>query len=153
MHVRRTDVVLHQEYSRKYREVKEYVNALENGTKNILLLTDDQNAIEEAQTLFPSYNWMFVDRQRHQGAEGGWENQIPSDDPKLEVIILLTIFRLVRMCSSFIHGHSNFAFLLEEEMKDAHKGTELHLVNLDENDPDFRSENNTLTVNVSKPFA
>ena len=78
MHVRRTDIVLHEEWARKYRKIEEYVNALDNSTRNILLLTDDQNAIEEAKTLYPEYNWMYIDRPRHRGAEGGWENQIPS---------------------------------------------------------------------------
>lgn len=152
MHVRRTDIVLHGEYSRKYRQVEEYVNALDNSTKNILLLTDDQNAIDEAKTLHPDYNWMFVDRPRHRGVAGGWENQIPSDDPKLEVIVLLSIFRLVRQCSSFIHTHSNFAFIIEGEMQDAHKNKELRIVNLDDNNPNLFSSNNSLSVNLSTQF-
>jgi len=152
MHVRRTDIVLHGEWSRKYRQIKEYITALDNSTKNILLLTDDQNAIEEAQTLHPDYHWMFIERPRHRGAEGGWENQIPSDDPKLEMIVLLSVFRLVRQCTSFIHTHSNFAFLLEGEMQDAHKDEDLHLVNLDDDNPNLWNANNSLTVNLSTSF-
>jgi hypothetical protein len=153
IHVRRTDIVLHEEYSRRYRKMSEYVDVLENGTKNLLLLTDDQNAVEEAQSLFPSYNWMYIDRPRHRGTEGGWENQIPSDDPKMEVIILLTIFRLVRQCSTLIHTHSGLARVLKGEMEDALKGKEFRRVDLDENDPNLFSANNSLTVNVSMPFS
>lgn len=152
MHVRRTDIVLHGQFSRKYRQIHEYLQALNNSTKNILLLTDDQNAIEESQVLHPDYNWMFIDRPRHRGASGGWENQIPSDDPKLEVIVLLSIFRLVRQCSSFIHTSSNFASLLKREMQDEHKDKDLHIVNLDDGNPDVFSAKNSLSVNLSTTF-
>jgi len=152
MHVRRTDIVLHGEWSRKYRQIEEYVNKMDHTTKNILLLTDDQNAIEEAQTLHPGYNWMFIDRPRHRGTEGGWENQIPSDDPKLEVIIILTILRLVGQCSSLIHTHSNFAFVLQGEMENARKGKHFRRVNLDENDPNLFNANNSLSVNLSTNY-
>lgn len=152
MHVRRTDIVLHEEYARKYRKIEEYVEALDNSTKNILLLTDDQNAVEEAKTLYPDYNWMYIKRPRHRGAEGGWENQIPSDNPMLEVTILLTIFRLVRKCDSLIHTYSNFAKVIKGEMKDALKGKYFRTVDLDEGDPDLFHANNSMSVNVSVPF-
>ena len=154
MHVRRSDIVLHEEFARKYRKIKEYVKALEKGTKNILLLTDDQNAIEEAQSLFPEYNWIFVDRPRHRGAEGGWENQIPSNDPKLEVIVLLSIFREVKKCSSFIHTQSNFAKVLQGEIQDAW-GEDFYRVNLDEgfDHEDLYNEENARSVNLSVPFS
>jgi hypothetical protein len=153
IHVRRTDVVLHAEFSRKYRKIEEYVNALEKGTKNILLLTDDQNAIEEAQALFSEYNWMHIDRPRHRGVEGGWENQIPSDDPKLEVIVLLSIFRLVKKCSVLVHTQSNFAKVLEGEMQDTW-GKDFYRVNLDDvyDHEELYNEENARSVNLSLPF-
>lgn len=154
MHVRRTDIVLHAEFSRKYRKIEEYVKALEKGTKNILLLTDDQNAIEEAQALFPKYNWMYIDRPRHRGTEGGWENQIPSNDPELEVIVLLSIFRAVRKCSSFIHTQSNFAKVILGEMQDTW-GEDFHRVDLDEDfeREELYNEKNARSANLSRPFS
>lgn len=153
IHVRRSDVVLHEEHARKYRKIEEYLKALDkDDPKNILLLTDDQNAVEEARTLHPDYNWMYLHRPRHRGAEGGWENQIPSDDPRLEVIILLAIFKLVRQCSTLIHTHSNFAKVLQGEMEDAMNGKDFHRVNLDDGNPTLFNANNSMSVNISLPF-
>lgn len=45
VHLSRNDIVLHSEHSRRYREVSEYVKALDNNTKNTLLSTDDLNAM------------------------------------------------------------------------------------------------------------
>jgi hypothetical protein len=153
MHVRRSDIVLHDEYSRRYREVGEYVSALKNRTKNILLLTDDHNAIGEALTNFPQYNWVYIDRKRHKGAEGGWENQLPSDDPQFEMVVLQSIFRLVRKCTRLVRTTGNFGDLLQAEMRDALRGKDrLKEVNLDDSDPSVFSPNNTLSVNISKSF-
>jgi hypothetical protein len=154
MHVRRSDIVLHDEISRRYREIGEYVRALKKRTKNILLFTDDHNAIGEALTNFPQYNWMYIDRKRHKGAEGGWENQLPSDDPKSEMVVLQSIFRLARKCTRLVRTTGNFGNLIEAEMRDALRGKgRLKLVNLDHNDPFVFSPNNTLSVNISKSFA
>jgi hypothetical protein len=116
IHVRRADVVLHRKRSRRYHEIDEYIQALDKSTKNLFLLTDDHNAIGEAKTKFPDYNWMYIDRPRHRGAEGGFENQLPSNNPKFEVVVLLVIFRLVRKYSSLIHTKSGFSGLLRREM-------------------------------------
>ena len=88
IHVRRGDVVLSKATSRRYYAISEYINATNNIEKNILLLTDDVDAIEEAQVEFPKFNWMFINRTRNRGSEGGWENQLPSQDPTLEVVVL-----------------------------------------------------------------
>jgi hypothetical protein len=69
--------------------------------ENILLLTDDQNAIDEAHREYWMYNWMYFNRTRFRGTEGGWENHFPSGDPKTaEVVTLLSIYRAVRYCDS-----------------------------------------------------
>ena len=53
IHVRRGDIVLHEETSRRYRAIAEYVETKEVEIHdNILLLTDDANAIGEAKKLF-----------------------------------------------------------------------------------------------------
>ena len=77
MHVHRSDIVLHGEFSRKYRQIQEYIDALpDDSTKNILLLTDDQNAVDEARTLHTDYNWMIIDKPRRRGAGVGWNKQV-----------------------------------------------------------------------------
>lgn len=145
-HVRRADIVLHDKESRRYHEIDEYVNAMSKNTKNIFLVTDDDNAIGEALTKFPTKKWIYVERPRHKGAEGGFENQTPSKDPKFEVIVLLSIFRLVKKCSTLIHTKSGFAALLRREM-----GARAHRVNIESGPRVFHPEN-ALTVNISKPY-
>lgn len=115
MHVRRADVVLHGKFSRRYHAISEYFRAFhrtsgaKNNPGNILLLTDDANAIHEATTLYPQYKWYYLDRPRHNGADGGWENQIPSNDPALEVVMLHAEFHLVTYCQTIVHSKSNLA--------------------------------------------
>jgi len=165
VHVRRSDVVLHESDARRYRKIDDYVEALvpkgsraTAETKNIFLLTDDANAVGEALHKYPEYTWMYIDRPRHKGTSGGWENQIPSDDPKLEVLVLLSTFRLVRQCSALIRTDGNFADLLAAEMRhgygsvnmqDGGDGGSFRHVNLDEGDPNAWSAANAVTVNVS----
>eukprot|EP00978_Attheya_sp_CCMP212_P019547 scaffold54967_cov45-Attheya_sp.AAC.1 len=85
IHVRRCDAVLDARSTRKYHTIKEYMQrGGENITRTILLLTDDHNAISEALSQYPDYNWIYFNRPRYRGAEGGWEGHIPSDDPKHE---------------------------------------------------------------------
>jgi len=154
IHVRRSDIVLHETESRRYRKIEEYVEALpdKNNTHNLFLMTDDTNAIGEALHKYPQYNWMYIDRPRFKGTSGGWENQIPSSDPKYEVVVLLSIFRLVRQCHTLIRTYGNFADLLRSEMlfgnsdKDAGK---LQHIDLDEGDPNSHRPQNMYTVNVS----
>ena len=122
MHVRRADVVLHGKFSRRYHAIAEYLQALEDARRqtagklttkkqNILLLTDDANAIREAIQKHSEsyYSWFYLDRHRHQGASGGWENQIPSDDPTKEVVMLHAAFQLAETCQTLVHSKSNLA--------------------------------------------
>ena len=112
IHVRRSDVVLHGTSSRPYHPLSTYLAAAAPLPRNIWLLTDDQDAVEEAHRRHPSYNWIVLDRARHRGASGGWENHVPSGDPASEVVVILSTLRLVRACSVLVHSHSNFASLL-----------------------------------------
>ena len=49
--------------------IHEYLDAVKaiivTVPNNIFLLTDDQNAIEEAEAKFPEKNWMYCKRPRH----------------------------------------------------------------------------------------
>ena len=134
IHVRRADVVLHGTQARRYHAMNEYMKAGgQNLTRTIFLLTDDANAIEEATTQYPEYNWVYINRPRSKGSEGGWENQIPSNDPKLEVVVLLTIFRLIPMCQTFVYSESNMGrYMAGIMMKYARNRCGLNLLNLDE---------------------
>ncbi|GKY92867.1 hypothetical protein MPSEU_000255900 [Mayamaea pseudoterrestris] len=119
MHVRRGDSVLGGPGTshRTYHSIHEYVAPIRNDPKNILLLTDDEDAIAEAQRLYPSYHWMYFRRPRYHGSEGGWEQHLPSDDPAFEVVALLSEFRLAKQCGMLVHSASNFGQLLHAEMK------------------------------------
>ena len=152
-HVRRADIVLHGNWSRRYRPIEEYVQAAKNHSvlshQNILLLTDDANAIDEALAQFPDYHWMYIQRKRHRGTEGGFENQIPSQNPQEELIILLSILQLVQQCSALVHTTGNFAELLWGEMDSR---STVARINLDELDTkhDLFSANNSRSVHLSK---
>ena len=71
-----------------------------------------RDAIDEAKTEYPGYNWMHLDRPRFKGAEGGWQNHIPSGVPELEVIIILSTMKLAQKCDSLVCGRSGFSMLL-----------------------------------------
>jgi len=117
IHVRRGDVVLHGgNHKRRYHPIAEYVNATPKLHPNVYSLTDDKNAIAEAQAEFPKLNWMYVERPRYKASEGGWEKHIPSNDPVFEVTALLAELYLARMCDSFIHGSSGFSKRIYREM-------------------------------------
>ena len=151
MHVRRTDVLLHGASSRKYHAIHEYLDGLnaQNVTAptNIWLLTDDQNAIEEAEVEFKELNWMHLDRPRHRGTNGGWENQTPSNDAKQEVVVILSTFRLMEKCSIFVHGASSFSNVLAMHIK-----AKATIIDIDRGKTSVRHVNNTLTKNISKSY-
>ena len=109
VHVRRGDIVLHEEFSRKYFPIEAYLNATDKITKTIFLITDDDNAVIEARKKFPEKKWVVINRPRFKGAEGGWENQVPSDDPLFEVLVLLTIFKLAGQCQVLVRSRSNLS--------------------------------------------
>ena len=141
IHVRRADVVLHLQLSRNYFAVADYLDRLKGAGrthKTILLLTDDQNAIDEALEFHPDYNWKYLNRKRHRGKEGGWENQLPSKDPVEEMVALLATFRLVKQCDAIVHGQSGFSDMLFIEMKYGGKGVQRLRV-----EPDLRKVFNT----------
>ncbi|GFH44127.1 hypothetical protein CTEN210_00601 [Chaetoceros tenuissimus] len=94
IHVRRADVVLDPTSPRKYFPVSDYV-----------------------KQFFPDLNWKYLDRPRHKGSSGGWENQTPSRNPALEVIILLATYELAQECSAIVWGASGFADLILNQMQ------------------------------------
>jgi hypothetical protein len=150
MHVRRADVVKHGVYSRKYYAVADYVNMLpsvnttslqKKSNHTIFLLTDDSNAILEAHEFFPHINWVYLDRQRHNGTSGGWENQTPSKNPKLETIVIMSIFELAQQCNNFVHGRSSFSSMIWTHMQRA--GATKHRYHVDAGVADKKHKDNT----------
>eukprot|EP00566_Odontella_aurita_P015361 CAMPEP_0113550260 /NCGR_PEP_ID=MMETSP0015_2-20120614/13887_1 /TAXON_ID=2838 /ORGANISM="Odontella" /LENGTH=352 /DNA_ID=CAMNT_0000451055 /DNA_START=454 /DNA_END=1512 /DNA_ORIENTATION=+ /assembly_acc=CAM_ASM_000160 len=121
LHVRRGDIVLHGNNSRKYYPVSDYLALLPNTTTNIMLFTDDANAIEEARGVHPEYNWMYVTKKRYRGKEGGWQEHFPSGDPTFEVIALMAELKLAGYCDTLVHTVSSFSDVLYDEMTAAGK--------------------------------
>ncbi|KAG7344566.1 hypothetical protein IV203_022574 [Nitzschia inconspicua] len=160
MHVRRADVIQHDDLARRYFSIAEYVNASKRAgmiqrqdddeTPNIFLITDDANAIGEALTEFPTYNWMYIRRKRYKADEGGWEQQTPSHDYVFEMTTLLSILEMAPQCSAIVHGHSSFADLVVRSMKSKH-GSDLTVARVDENIT-IHDENNSKFRNVSKEY-
>jgi len=121
VHVRRADVVLHGSQARKYFSMADYVKLLPSTKQQekhtVLLLTDDANAIDEALEFHSDVaNWVYFDRPRHRGTAGGWEEQVPSRDPKKEVITILATLKLVQRCETLISSRSKFADALSRAM-------------------------------------
>jgi len=172
IHVRRADVVLHGKFSRRYHPIREYVDALcederrlkgeEGGAssatvcpellrqKPLLLLTDDSNAIKEALAQYPQLKWQYIDRPRHRGSEGGWENQIPSGDPASEVVALHAAFTLARRCNVIVHTKSNLADYLYAVMTLANPMTRRLDLDRDRPHGKIHSQRNAETVSLSR---
>jgi hypothetical protein len=114
VHVRRGDVVLGNSRStsrRKYRPLADYL--LHVRTRTVLLLTDDSDAIAESQQQqFTNFTFVYWNRTRYRGSEGGWEEHLPSRDPLEEMAVLLGTFDVVPLCHALVHTASNFGQLL-----------------------------------------
>eukprot|EP00804_Cyclotella_cryptica_P014251 CCRYP_005665-RA/>CCRYP_005665-RA protein AED:0.17 eAED:0.17 QI:292/1/1/1/0.83/0.71/7/853/877 len=139
IHVRRSDVILHSKWSRKYYPVTDYVQLIprsrrRNVNHTILLLTDDANAIIEAHEFHPELRWKYINRTRYKGSSGGWERHTPSRNPASEVITLLATFELVQECSMLIHGSSKFSEMLWFMMSSAREDAKQRRVDANEND-------------------
>jgi hypothetical protein len=162
MHVRRGDVLQHGSISRRYHAISEYLNMTPSANAaspsfkihpNILLLTDDANAIGEAQQ-FSQYHWMFVQRPRFRADEGGWEHQLPSSDPIFEMTVLLGTFFLVQQCQSLVYSSSGFStWLLQEMEKNTDDGMSVGRCNLDDAIKYELGVHNVASKSVSTVFA
>ena len=134
MHVRRGDVVFHEEQSRKYHAISEYLQVADklNVTvhKNILLLSDDSNAFQEAKKNFPQHNWMQIDRPRKEAKEARWEQHLASNDPVYEMVVIQSIFKMVKQCDQLLYSTSNFAEHLRWSMEAS--GRKVIKMNIDE---------------------
>lgn len=141
IHVRRGDVAFGK--GRRYAAVQEYLDAgnVSRG-ETIILLTDDVSTIEEVQEFHvdnssnsnnhepPYYNWIYVQRPRFLGSQGGFEGFIPSNDPAFEVVAILADMQLASYCPKLVHGKSGFVDLLVEERERAGKPVQTILLDI-----------------------
>ena len=153
LHVRRGDIITHGTHSRRYFSIAEYMNTTHKIERNVFLLTDDHNAIGEALHEFPDRHWMYIDRPRYRGSEGGFEHHLPSNDPVLEMTVLLATFKLVRRCTSMVRSSSAFGDFLWGEIKDQHDMEDIWFRRVDENlRTIFSADNIVISANVSKAY-
>ncbi|KAG7343506.1 hypothetical protein IV203_021451 [Nitzschia inconspicua] len=158
MHVRRADVLGHVGgLARRYFSIAEYVNASQRANMikqdevpNIFLITDDANAIGEALTEFPTFNWMYIRRKRYKANEGGWEQQTPSQDYVFEMTTLLSILEMSQQCSAIVHGPSAFADLVIRSMEYKHGGN-LTMARVDEG-LEVHGSDSLESLNISKEY-
>jgi hypothetical protein len=113
MHVRRGDAGMPRQPYRRYAAVQEYLDLakIEEGA-NIVLLTDDQTTIDEIHEYHQNYNWIYYDRPRNSGVEGGWESHIPSGDGAAEILAIETEMAVASQCNRLVHGKSGFMKVL-----------------------------------------
>lgn len=85
------------------------------GLKTILLLTDDEGAIREANecrvnhpALCSDLTFRYVDAQRWKGAEGGWENPFSSGNASAELFTIQLELNLAQKCVMGVVGESNY---------------------------------------------
>jgi hypothetical protein len=145
-------VVLHGKFSRRYRAVREYLQAVPVQHRNLLLLTDDENAVSEALHRHPQYSWFSLDRPRHKGSEGGWENQVPSDDPAWEVVALHAEFLLVQQCDVLVHSKSNLADYYYAIMLQTNSAATHVDLDADTDHHKIHRADNAASVQISQPY-
>lgn len=156
LHVRRNDVVRHGKFSRRYHPVREYVDAaqrqglLTTSGHNVLLLTDDANAVIEAKHYYPEFHWHYLERPRHHGNEGGWEHHIPSNNASLEVAILHASFVLVQHCNALVHSKSNLADYFLAVMRLRNPQAQHIDIDKDKLHQDIHNERNSRSIKISR---
>lgn len=141
LHVRRGDLLLEPEnrFARGYHALSEYLDLLpaerRQAGSNLLLLTDDANAIDEARLLHPDLNWHWFNRTRNRGHQMTYGKHIVAETPKDDVVVILGTFEAIKGCDALVTGYSGFSWLLREQIVDAGKdrGREVFLGVVDEN--------------------
>jgi hypothetical protein len=104
-----------------------------DSVNTVLLLTDDQMAIEEAQILHPAYNWIFWNRTRFRGQIKKRHTHIVEDHAR-EFLILLMELELAGQCAKGVHGITNIAGMIRNSMiRKQHGLTDIQLIDIDKN--------------------
>jgi hypothetical protein len=98
----------------RYVPVDEYIargrySFLRLGIKTVFVATDSSDVIDEISQRDDAWKYVWIDRPRFKSTEGGWENHFPSNDRFTEVLHILTIEGVARMCSLWLGTRSSFA--------------------------------------------
>jgi hypothetical protein len=121
-----------------------------NPNPSIFLLTDDDNAVEEALEFYPDQHWKYFKRQRQRGSSTGWEGHTPSLDPAAEVVTILATFDLVQDCSALVWGASNYAcYIWEHMMRQSPKRDSLKQFRVDEGTDVYNKAYNTSEIELN----
>ena len=120
-----------------------------NPNPSIFLLTDDDNAVEEALKFYPDRHWKYFKRQRQRGSSTGWEGHTPSLDPAAEVVTILATFNLVKDCSALVYGTSNYAYYIWEYMRQSPKRDILKHFRVNEGTDVFNKAYNTSEIELN----
>ena len=142
LHVRRTDVLLERRKGdkRMYFPLEAYVQAalahhqqqqrqphtrsLHNNNNNnhtvLVLFTDDQTTMDELP-LFSNITFVYVNKTRFRGTQGGFAGHLPTGQPAEELTAMLVELHLAsHYCSTLVHTHSGYATTLLERMRMNH---------------------------------
>jgi hypothetical protein len=108
MHVRRGDVGAGFQPFRRFAAVQEYLDeAQAQEGDNIVLLTDAESTIQEAKMYHPNYNWIYLDRPRHESIVK-FNNHLPSGDESAELLAIEVELRIASTCQKVVYGDSGF---------------------------------------------
>eukprot|EP00529_Nitzschia_sp_RCC80_P009847 CAMPEP_0113498444 /NCGR_PEP_ID=MMETSP0014_2-20120614/31182_1 /TAXON_ID=2857 /ORGANISM="Nitzschia sp." /LENGTH=769 /DNA_ID=CAMNT_0000392481 /DNA_START=92 /DNA_END=2404 /DNA_ORIENTATION=- /assembly_acc=CAM_ASM_000159 len=86
--------------------------------KLVVVLTDDASTIDEFP-LFDAKDYMFVysNKTRFRGTEGGHSNHVPTHDPVDEFVCMLAEFQIAQMCGKTLIGtRSGYLTLIKDYM-------------------------------------
>ena len=119
MHVRRSDLA-NAFRPRKIFPISEYIEKVPDLKSkqilNVILVTDDADAIDEALKFHPEYNWIFLNRTRYRGSSAAWGVHMPTNDPVLEDVAIYATFQLARHCDTLVHSDSTFSLAIYDNM-------------------------------------
>ncbi len=123
IHVRRGDVILEADeaYARGYHAVSEYLDLLPEERRqvgsNIIIFTDDANAVDEARLLHKDFNWHWFNRTRNRGKRMEFGKHIVAATAKDDVVVILATFEVAKRCDAIVTGKGGLSFLLRREVR------------------------------------
>lgn len=134
IHVRRTDVALEKRTNRQYFPLKDYIDAANNPLLNVhanstnarttqpathkntfLLFTDDQTTIDEMSLFSNTTMFVYMNKTRYRGTQGGFAGHIPTNSPADEMVaILAELYIAGTYGHGLVHTKSGYAYLLQQ---------------------------------------
>lgn len=106
-------IAMHVRHGPRARFIKDagiddYVKAAKRmpDVKNILIMTEDEKVIAEAESKYPEYNWLYTEYNRINPHDMGVEMEKGAVDPTAEAINALKNLLLSSECDMFI-GRAN----------------------------------------------